>query len=162
MISWLKQIRFKLHANQEEITRNMIKIGLNCKNYGVNDVISSILFKKNPNLNALIGRVNDFLRELCSINGFGYICNDTITTKYLWKDGIYLHDLGTNILRNTLIKKFFRDFDSKFPEGDLYKNCDESYEKLSEIFVDILNHQAPIKEKQIRENQAPFMNKQLS
>ena len=133
------------------------------QNYGVNYVvISSILFQKNPNWNALIGRINDFLCDLCSINGFGYICNDTITTEYLWKDGIYLQDLGSNILRNTLIKKFFRDFDSKLPEGDLYKNCDEPYEKLSEIFVDILNHQAPIREKQIRGNQAPFMNKQLS
>ena len=151
------------NANHEEIARNIIKIGLNSKNHSVNDVvISSVLVKKNPNLNALIRSVNDLLRDLCSMNGFGYICNDTITTEYLWKDGIYLQDLGTNILRNTLIKKFFRDFDSKLPEGDLYKNCDEPYEKLSEIFVDILNHQAPIREKQIRGNQAPFMNKQLS
>ena len=51
---------------------------------------------------------------------------------------------------------------SKCVLGDLYRNCDEPYEKLSEIFVDILNHQAPIREKQIRGNQAPFMNKQLS
>ena len=36
------------NANHKEITRNVIKIGLNCKNYGVNDVvISSILVKKN-------------------------------------------------------------------------------------------------------------------
>ena len=46
------------NANHEEITRNIVKIGLNCKNYGVNDVvISSILVKKNPNLNVLIRRV---------------------------------------------------------------------------------------------------------
>ena len=39
----------------KEIAHNIIKIGLNYKNYGVNDVvISSILVKKNPNLNALI------------------------------------------------------------------------------------------------------------
>ena len=46
-------------------------------------VISSVLVKKNPNLNALIRRVNDLLRDLCSMNGFGYICNDAITTEYL-------------------------------------------------------------------------------
>ena len=72
------------NANHEEIARNIIKIGLNRKNNGVNDVvISSILVKKNPNLNALIRRVNDLLRDLCSMNGFGYICNDAITTEYL-------------------------------------------------------------------------------
>ena len=92
------------NANHEEIARNIIKIGLNCKNYGVNDVvISSVLVKKNPNLNALIRRVNDLLRDLCSMNGFGYICNDAITTEYLWKDGIHLQDLGTNILSPNFI-----------------------------------------------------------
>ena len=68
--------------------------------YGVNDVvISSILVKKNPNLNVLIRRVNSLLCDLCSMNGFGYICNDAITTEYLWKDGIHLQDLGTNIFK---------------------------------------------------------------
>ena len=71
--------------------------------YGVNDVvISSILVKKNPNLNALIQHVNDLLRDLlrdlCSMNSFGYICNDAITTEDLWKDGVHLQDLGANIL----------------------------------------------------------------
>ena len=93
------------NANHKEITRNIIKIGLNCKNYGVNDVvISSILVKKNPNLNVLIRRVNSLLCDLCSMNGFGYICNDAITTEYLWKDGIHLQDLGTNILSSNFIK----------------------------------------------------------
>ena len=71
------------NANHEEIALNKIKIGLNCKNYDVNDIISSLLVKKNPNLNVLIRRANDLLRGLCSMNGFGSICNDTITKVYL-------------------------------------------------------------------------------
>ena len=56
------------NANHEEIARNLSKIGLNCKNYGVNDaVISSILVKKNSNLHVLIGCVNSLLRDLCNI-----------------------------------------------------------------------------------------------
>ena len=47
-------------------------------------------------------------------------------------------------------------------QGDLYKNCNEQYEKVSGIFVDILNHHAPLKEKQIRGNHAPFMNRELN
>ena len=59
------------NANHEEIACNIIKIGLNCKNSSVNDVaISSVLVKKNPYLNPLIRRVNDLLRDLCSVNGF--------------------------------------------------------------------------------------------
>ena len=30
----------------------------------------------------------NMLSDLCVINGFGFICNDMITTKYVWKDGI--------------------------------------------------------------------------
>ena len=103
-------------ANHEEIARNIIKIGLNCKNHGVNDVvISSVFAKKNPNLNALRRRVNDSLRDLCSTNGFGYICNDAITTEYLWKDGIHWQDLGTNILSSnfiTFVNSFLIDNDN--------------------------------------------------
>ena len=101
---------------QFQLSPSIIKIGLNCKNYGVNNVvISSILVKKNPNLNALIQRVNDLLHDLCSMNGFGYICNDAITTEYLWKDGIHLQDLGTNILSSnfiTFVNSFLIDNDN--------------------------------------------------
>ena len=55
-------------------------------------------YLKNPALNALVRCVNDMLPDLYVINGFGFICNDMITTKYLWKDGIHLQDLGTSIL----------------------------------------------------------------
>ena len=47
-------------------------------------------------------------------------------------------------------------------QGELYKNCDEPYKKLTEIFNDILNHHAPLKQKQLRGNHAPFMTKDLS
>lgn len=39
------------NVNHEYIARNIIKIYLNCKKYGVNDIfIFSILVKKSPNL----------------------------------------------------------------------------------------------------------------
>ena len=63
-----------------------------------------MLAKKNPNLNALTRRVNDLLHDLCSLNGFGYICTNAITTEYLWKDGIHLQDLGKYILSSNFIK----------------------------------------------------------
>ena len=51
------------NINHEEIVRNIIKIGLNWKNYGV-DAITSIFVMKNPNLNVLIRRVINLLRDL--------------------------------------------------------------------------------------------------
>ena len=42
-------------------------------------------------------------------------------------------------------KNVLYGLDSKLLKGDLYINCDDPYEKLSEIFVDILNHQAHLK-----------------
>ena len=79
------------HANHEDIAHSIISIGLDCKNNGFNEVlISSILVKKNPNLNKILHCVNDMLRDLCEKNGFSYICNDVNTTNYLWKDGVHL------------------------------------------------------------------------
>ena len=82
------------HAKHENIAHSIINIGLDCKTNGVDEVlISSILVKKNPNLTAIVSRFNDMLRDLCGKNGFSFICNDVITTKYLWKDGVHLQDM---------------------------------------------------------------------
>ena len=59
-------------------------------------------------------------------------------------------------------ENFLHDLDSKLLQGDLFRNCEEPYEKLSEIFIDILNFHVPLKQKQVRGNQAPFMTKELS
>ena len=37
------------------------------------------------------------------MNGFGFISNDNISRRYLWEDGIYLEDLGTNILAGSFV-----------------------------------------------------------
>ena len=60
---------------------------------------------------------------------------------------------------------FLRDLDSRLLSKEireLYRNCDEPYKKLSEIFNDIRNRHAPLKQKQVTRNHAPFMNKDLN
>ena len=59
-------------------------------------------------------------------------------------------------------KKILHDLDRKLLQGELYRNCDDPHDKPSEVFVDILHHHAPLEEKQIGGNHAPFMTKQLS
>ena len=96
--------------NHEDIARNIIFIALNCGKYDVNDIaISSVFIRKNPNLNALVRRVNDLLHDLCAKNDFGFISNEMITTSYLWKDRIHLLGLGRNFLSSNFI-----EFVSKF------------------------------------------------
>ena len=53
------------------------------------------------------------------------------------------------------------ELDQKLIHGGLHRS-DDLYLKLAEIFSSILDKDAPIKSKQIRGNQAPFMNKSLS
>ena len=103
------------HAKHEDIAHSIINIGLDCKSNSVNEVfISSILVKKNPNLTAIVHRVNDMLRNLCEKNGFSFICNDVITTNYLWKDGVHLQDMGTHILSNRFLELLNNSTDSNF------------------------------------------------
>ena len=103
------------HANHEDIARTyIINIGLDCKNNGVNEVLtSSILVKKNPNITAIVRRVNVMLRDLCEKNDFSFICN-VITTNYLWKDGAHLQDMGTYILSNNFLELLNNSIDSNF------------------------------------------------
>ena len=103
------------HANHENIAHSIINIGLDCKTNGVDEVlISSILVKKNPNLTAIVRRVNDMLRDFCKKNGFSFICNDVITTNYLWKDGVHMQDMGTHIFSNHFLKFLNYSIDSNF------------------------------------------------
>ena len=51
--------------------------------------------------------LNEYLHDLCVVVAFGFICNDMISTKYLWKDGIHLQDLLTSILNKNFILLFY-------------------------------------------------------
>ena len=103
------------HANHENIAHSIINIGLDCKTNGVDEVlISSILVKKNPNVTAIVRGVNGMLRDLCKKNGFSFICNDVITTNYLWKDGVHMQDMGTHIFSNHFLKFLNYSIDGNF------------------------------------------------
>ena len=57
---------------------------------------------------------------------------------------------------------FLRDFHSRLIQGELYKNCGVPYTKMSEIFSEVLNYHAPLKQKSVRGSHAPFMTRELS
>ena len=57
---------------------------------------------------------------------------------------------------------FLRDLDRRLIRGELYNDCEEPYNKLTQIFTEVLDSHAPLKQKKIRGNQAPFMTRELS
>ena len=76
-----------------------MKIGLECRYYGVESIaISSVLVRNDNNLNKLIRGVNISLKHLCKVYGFDFICNDKIGKDLIWRDDLHLTDEGTSFL----------------------------------------------------------------
>ena len=66
------------------------------------------------------------------------------------------HKLIVSILRTSFQKcppKFesniLCDLDSRLIQGELHKNCEDPYTKMSEIFSEVLNYHAPLKQKSV-------------
>ena len=59
--------------------------------------------------------------------------------------------------KNFREKNFLRDLDSRLIQEELYKSCDDPYPKIYDIFSEVLNYHAPLKQKSARDNDAPFM-----
>ena len=59
-------------------------------------------------------------------------------------------------------KKFLHDLDQELLKGAIYQNNEEMYSIFTRIFQNVLNKYAPLKQKKIRGNHAPFMIKDLS
>ena len=51
---------------------------------------------------------------------------------------------------------------SRLIQGKLYKNSENPYTKMSEIFSEGLNYHAPLKQTLVRDNHAPFMTRELT
>ena len=56
---------------------------------------------------------------------------------------------------------FLRDLDSRLIQGGPYNNSQEPYNKLTQIFSEVLAYHAPVV-RVVRCNQAPFMTKDLN
>ena len=73
--------------------------------YGVSNIaISSILVRKNHEVNEVIKKVNNLLKTLCLEQGFTFICSSAIAREMLWRDGLHLTNEGTNMLSNNFLQ----------------------------------------------------------
>ena len=89
----------------EDLAQRIIDVGKKCKSYGVNNTaISSILVRKNHDVNEVIKKVNNLLKTLCLEQGLTFICNSAIAREMLWRDGLHLTNEGTNMLSNIFLQ----------------------------------------------------------
>ena len=58
--------------------------------------------------------------------------------------------------------KFLHDLDQELLKDEIYENNEEMYSIFTRIFQNVLNKNAPLKQKKVRRNHAPFMTKDLS
>ena len=60
------------------------------------------------------------------------------------------------------VSNSLRDLDQEMVQGEMYKYNNDMWSTFSDIFRSVLGRHAPLKWKMIRENQGPFITKQLS
>ena len=94
----------QFQKSNEEIAKDIINIGKQCKQFGVNDVfISGITCRKGFHLMQKVHEINDFLQDLCVLEDLHFISNSSIKEQHLWEDGLHLSDSGSIVLTNNII-----------------------------------------------------------
>ena len=79
-----------------DIADSIISVGKKCQDTGVRNVmISSLVHRKSPRLQAKIKEVNDVLRDLCTIDGFVFIDIKNLSNCDICKDLLHLSYSGT-------------------------------------------------------------------
>ena len=89
---------------ENEIADCIVKIGRQCKESKGNDVfISSLICRAPKRLNDEAIAVNNILKRVCELNGFGFIDNSNICDENLFEDGLHLNDGGKVITAMKLL-----------------------------------------------------------
>ena len=90
--------------DNKTIANEIMEIARKCKANGVNQIfISGITCRSGFEVTRKLKDINDKVRNMCVQEKFNYICNDEITTDFLWRDGLHLLDEGTNLLADNFI-----------------------------------------------------------
>ena len=93
----------------EEIARQILDIGKNGKQLGVEKIIiSSIIVRRGHYYQQRINNINKILEFECRILGFVFINNSNISLSHLnHQDGLHLNDEGTKIFKSNILKMLF-------------------------------------------------------
>ena len=66
-------------------------------------IISSIVSRKDVNVEGKRQKVNHLTKSMCEKNGFKFLSNENIDHSHLWRDGLHLSNRGLNVLADNLI-----------------------------------------------------------
>jgi len=81
-----------------DIANRILEIGNTCKEFGVKNVaFSSILPRKDANIQRIINETNDHLQNVCAFNQFGFVSNGNINEDFLHSDGTHLNAIGSHL-----------------------------------------------------------------
>ena len=93
-----------IKLSEREIAEWIVMIGRQCKESNVNHVfISSVICRAQTRLNAKVKAVNNILKEICRLNGLGFVDNSNIGLEHLYEDGLHLNDDGKALLADNFI-----------------------------------------------------------
>ena len=119
-----------------------------------------------PDLSDTFSLTNLVTDSKCLKSNKGTLIDLMLTNKSFYKSHSFVagfsdcHKLIVSILRTSFPKlppkfviyrnqqnfhesNFLRDLDSRLTQGEVYKNCDDPYNKMSEVFSGVLNYHAP-------------------
>ena len=98
----------KLHITRpHDLAKKLTDIGNICKSSGVKKVaISSVLTRKDPEIQELIDETNNYLKDLCGFYGYQFIDNSKITNNFLHFDEIHLNKVGSFLLGQNFVDHF--------------------------------------------------------
>ena len=88
--------------SDEKLTNAIMNVGRIWNQQGVKYIHICSTIRRNGG-EERVRAINFILKSLCRNEGFVYICNDAITSDYLYSDGIHLIDKGTVILANNIL-----------------------------------------------------------
>ena len=95
-----------------DIADLIISVGKKCQDTGVKNImISGLVRRKSPTLQAKIKEVNDVLRDLCTIDGFVYNEITNLSDCDICKDLLHLSYSGTCRLANNFIGAINRNLE---------------------------------------------------
>ena len=95
------------NVTAKKIAEDLVEVAIMCKSYGVKEVIiSSLICRKNDELNKKVNEINANLVRLCRENSLLFNNNNNIKKNHLWKDGLHLSNSGKNILARNFINFF--------------------------------------------------------
>ena len=89
---------------EEEIVKEIIRIGSYCQDKGVNEIIiSGLICRKGQYHNSRVSKVKDYFQKYCFENRFYFIDNPKIRWGHLFRDGLHLVENGKVILADNFI-----------------------------------------------------------